>query len=96
MPVGISKVIAMRLKIVPGHFFVVFSALWLNLCNNSDQTLFSNALTLMHGKTCLIPILSDYLFFHLSFTCSRVSVHALREVTGRTDLYLVGCFQKHS
>ena len=26
-------------------FFVIFSALWLNLCNNSDQTLFSNALT---------------------------------------------------
>ena len=26
-------------------FFVIFLALWLNLCNNSDQTLFSNALT---------------------------------------------------
>ena len=26
-------------------FFVIFSALWLNICNNSDQTLFSNALT---------------------------------------------------
>ena len=29
----------------PFFFFVIFSALWLNLCNNSDQTLFSNALT---------------------------------------------------
>ena len=45
MRVGISKVIAMRLKIVPGHFFLYFLALWLKLCNNSDQTLFSNALT---------------------------------------------------
>ena len=26
-------------------FIVIFSALCLNLCNNSDQTLFSNALT---------------------------------------------------
>ena len=26
-------------------FLLFFSALWLNLCNNSDQTLFSNALT---------------------------------------------------
>ena len=26
-------------------FFFFFSALWMNLCNNSDQTLFSNALT---------------------------------------------------
>ena len=25
--------------------FVIVLALWLNLCNNSDQTLFSNALT---------------------------------------------------
>ena len=25
-------------------FFVISLALWLNLCNNSDQTLFSNAL----------------------------------------------------
>ena len=24
-------------------YFVIFLALWLNLCNNSDQTLFSNA-----------------------------------------------------
>ena len=29
-----------------GAFLVLFFlALWLNLCNNSDQTLFSNALT---------------------------------------------------
>ena len=41
---GISKVIEMRSKIVPGHF-CYFLALWLNLCNISDQTLFSNALT---------------------------------------------------
>ena len=43
MRVGISKVIAMRSKIVRGHL-VIFSALWLNLCNSSDQTLtcFSN------------------------------------------------------
>ena len=34
MRVGISKVIAMRSKIVPGRF-CFFSALWLNLCNNS-------------------------------------------------------------
>ena len=27
------------------QFFAIFLALWLNLCNNSDQTLFSNALT---------------------------------------------------
>ena len=27
------------------QFFVIFLALWLNLCNTSDQTLFSNALT---------------------------------------------------
>ena len=27
------------------QFFVIFLALWLNLCNNSDQTFFSNALT---------------------------------------------------
>ena len=33
-----------EVEIVPGHF-VIFLALWLNLCNNSDQTLFSNALT---------------------------------------------------
>ena len=26
-------------------FLLFFSTLWLNLCNNSDQTLFSNALT---------------------------------------------------
>ena len=26
-------------------FLLFFSALWLNLCNNSDQTRFSNALT---------------------------------------------------
>ena len=26
-------------------FLLFFSALWLKLCNNSDQTLFSNALT---------------------------------------------------
>ena len=26
-------------------FFVIFLASWLNLCNNSDQTLFFNALT---------------------------------------------------
>ena len=26
-------------------FFVIFSALWLTLCNNSNQTLFSNAFT---------------------------------------------------
>ena len=26
-------------------FLLFFSALWLNLCNNSDQTLFSDALT---------------------------------------------------
>ena len=31
--------------VVPGQFLLNFSALWLNLCNNSDQTLFSNALT---------------------------------------------------
>ena len=43
---------------------VIFSTLWLNLCNNSDQTLFSNALTFSrslgsrwNGKSCLIPIL---------------------------------------
>ena len=48
MRVGIRKVIAMRSKIVSGYIFffiVIFSALCLNLCNNSDQTLFSNALT---------------------------------------------------
>ena len=27
------------------QLFVIFSALWLNLCNNSDQTLFSNVLS---------------------------------------------------
>ena len=27
-------------------FLLFFSALWLPLCNNSDQTLFSNAVTL--------------------------------------------------
>ena len=58
------------------QFLVIFSALWLNLCNNSDQTLFSNALTfarslgtwqtLMHGKTCLIPILDTRLYMLLS------------------------------
>ena len=43
------KVTAMRSKIVPGHF-CDFSALWLNLCNNSDQTLFSNALTFARSR----------------------------------------------
>ena len=27
------------------QLFLLFLALWLNLCNNIDQTLFSNALT---------------------------------------------------
>ena len=40
-----QQVIAMMWKIVPGHFYY-FLALWLNLCNNSDQTFFSNALPL--------------------------------------------------
>ena len=51
MRVGISKVIAMRSKIVPGHFCYFFSALWLKLCNNSDQTFFSNALTFAKALT---------------------------------------------
>ena len=41
--VGISKVIAMKSKIEPGHVWY-FLGLWLDLCNNSDQTLFSNTL----------------------------------------------------
>ena len=54
--VGISKVIAMRSKIVPGRFCYFFSAVWLNLCNNSDQTLFSNALTFARSLgSCLKP-----------------------------------------
>ena len=44
MRVGNSKVIAMRSKIVPGHFGIFFSIV-VELCNNSDQTLFSNAFT---------------------------------------------------
>ena len=46
--------------------FCLFLALWLNLCNNSDQTLasvFKVSLgtwqTLMHEKTCLIPIFKN-------------------------------------
>ena len=39
----------MRSKLVPGHI-LLFLALWLNLCNNSDQTLFSNALTFARLK----------------------------------------------
>ena len=31
-------------------FFVIFSTLWLNLCNNSDQTLFANAF-----NACQVP-----------------------------------------
>ena len=35
-------------------FFVIFLVLWLNLCNNSDPTLFSNALTFARslGSCC--------------------------------------------
>ena len=34
-------------------FLLFFLALWLNLCNNSDQTLFSNALTLARSlRSC--------------------------------------------
>ena len=37
-------------------FLFFFSAVWLNLCNNSDQTLFSNALTFARSLgSCLKP-----------------------------------------
>ena len=47
--VGISKVVATRSKIVSDHFCYV-SALWLNLCNNSDQTLFFQCI-----NVCQVP-----------------------------------------
>ena len=42
--VGISKVIAMRSKIVPGQF-CYFLSIVVEFMQNSDQTLFSNTLT---------------------------------------------------
>ena len=80
MRVGISKVIAMRSKIVPGRFCYFFSIV-VDLCNNSDQTLFSNAFGLgfqhlprdlanvnAYRKLCLIPILYKRMLIELQIS----------------------------
>ena len=80
MRVGISKVIAMRSKIVPGHFCYFFSIVVEFM---PSASVFNMSLgtwqTLMHGKSCLIPILSDaefcrqYSFWHLGILAASIT-----------------------
>ena len=57
--------------------FSLFLALWLNLCNNSDQTLFSNLLTFVRSLgDCCKPRPSSSVFKFSSLPRDLANVNA--------------------
>ena len=63
-----------EVKIVPGHF-CYFSALWLNLCNNNDQTLFSNGLTFARSLGSCLKLRPSASVFNISLGTWQTLMH---------------------